>query len=186
MPVPDPFGVILRPLIASGLPYCIVGSVAVFIYGKPRLTLDIDIVVEVGISDLRKIHAAFSEDEYYVPPVETLIGEATRAERGEFNIIHHKTGFKGDFFIVRHDPLHRWAMQHRQSEELDGEQVWVAPPEYVILRKLEFYREGRSAKHIEDIRGLLECIEVDERFLAVNLDRMSLHAEWQECQKPAE
>ena len=31
----------------------------------------------------------------------------------------------------------------------------VAPPEYVVVRKLEFYREGRSAKHLRDIRSML-------------------------------
>jgi hypothetical protein len=31
----------------------------------------------------------------------------------------------------------------------------VAPPEYVVLRKLAFYREGGSEKHLRDIRGIL-------------------------------
>jgi hypothetical protein len=29
------------------------------------------------------------------------------------------------------------------------------PPEYVILRKLSFYQEGGSEKHVRDIRGVL-------------------------------
>jgi hypothetical protein len=33
----------------------------------------------------------------------------------------------------------------------------VAPPEYVILRKLEFYREGGSEKHLRDIRSMLDA-----------------------------
>ena len=33
--------------------------------------------------------------------------------------------------------------------------VHVAPPEYVVLRKLAFYREGGSEKHLRDIRGIL-------------------------------
>ena len=33
--------------------------------------------------------------------------------------------------------------------------VRVAPPEYVILRKLSFYQEGGSEKHVRDIRGVL-------------------------------
>lgn len=31
----------------------------------------------------------------------------------------------------------------------------VAPPEYVIVRKLEYYREGGSEKHVRDIQGML-------------------------------
>ena len=33
--------------------------------------------------------------------------------------------------------------------------MWVAPPEYVILRKLLFFREGGSSKHVRDVRALL-------------------------------
>jgi hypothetical protein len=32
----------------------------------------------------------------------------------------------------------------------------VAPPEYVIARKLEYYREGGSEKHLRDIRSMLD------------------------------
>ena len=38
---------------------------------------------------------------------------------------------------------------------IDGIQVAFAPPEYVILRKLEFFREGRSEKHLRDIAAML-------------------------------
>ncbi len=36
------------------------------------------------------------------------------------------------------------------------EAFWIAPPEYVILRKLEYYREGGSQKHLDDIIGILD------------------------------
>ena len=42
----------------------------------------------------------------------------------------------------------------------------VAPPEYVIVRKLEYYREGGSEKHLRDIRSMLntspEAIQIAE------------------------
>jgi phage pi2 protein 07 len=36
-----------------------------------------------------------------------------------------------------------------------GSQIVVAPPEYVIIRKLEFYQEGNSARHLSDIESIL-------------------------------
>lgn len=39
---------------------------------------------------------------------------------------------------------------------LSGDVVWLAPPEYVIVRKLQYYREGKSPKHLADIRNILE------------------------------
>ena len=56
----------------------------------------------------------------------------------------------------------------------------VAPPEYVVLRKLEYYREGRSAKHPADIRAIREVTGVDESALAPWLERLGLAALWQE------
>ena len=38
--------------------------------------------------------------------------------------------------------------------EVDDEPVHVAPLEYVIVRKLEFYREGGSEKHLRDIESM--------------------------------
>ena len=63
------------------------------------------------------------------------------------------------------------------SEDLE---IAVAPPEYVVLRNPEYYREGRSAKHPLDIRAIREVTGVDEAALAPWLERMGLGALWQE------
>jgi len=54
------------------------------------------------------------------------------------------------------DKLHECAFQNRKRADLgEGLAIWLAPAEYVIIRKLEFFREGGSEKHIEDIRKML-------------------------------
>jgi hypothetical protein len=57
--------------------------------------------------------------------------------------------------FVAQDALHRWGIERRNSVDISGEQVWMAPPEYVILRKLQFHEEGGSEKHLRDIQGML-------------------------------
>lgn len=54
------------------------------------------------------------------------------------------------------------------------------PPEYGVLRKLEYYREGNSAKHPTDIRAIREITGVDESLMGRWLDRMALGGLWQE------
>lgn len=76
--------------------------------------------------------------------------------RGRLNVIHYSTGYKADLYLTGHDPLHRWAMARRIRLDLEGRWLWLAPPEYVIVRKLEYYREGRSEKHLRDIAAMLE------------------------------
>jgi hypothetical protein len=66
------------------------------------------------------------------------------------------TNFKADFYLAGRDPLNVWGLTHTRTAEIAGEPVVFAPPEFVIVRKLEFYREGGSEKHINDIRAMLE------------------------------
>jgi hypothetical protein len=72
MPAPSPLAPFLDPLERLGLPYCITGSVAASVYGEPRLTADIDVVLLLGTADLVALRAAFPDGAYYVPPDETL------------------------------------------------------------------------------------------------------------------
>lgn len=181
MPVPSPYGLILGPLNTSGLAYAVTGSVACIVYGEPRLTADIDIVVLLRRADIPRVEAAFPITDYYCPPTETLLIEVDRTHRGLFNVIHQKTGFKADFFVAARDPLHVWALEHRRVKKVQGDDVWLAPPEYVVVRKLEAFREGGSEKHLRDIRFIRAATELNERFLTVQIDRLGLEEQWALC-----
>jgi hypothetical protein len=81
--------------------------------------------------------------------------EVRRDQRGHFNLIHQETGFKADFYPVKRDPLHHWGLAHVRKVALEEDQIFLAPPEYVMVRKLEYYREGQSSKHLRDIQRML-------------------------------
>ena len=149
------FYIFLSRLNAAHINYMVTGAVASIIYGEPRLTHDIDIVVELNEDQLNKITVAFPLEEFYCPPPEVIKLEIKRPLRGHFNLIHHDTGFKADIYLLGEDDLHQWAMSHRQAFDLEGEKIWLAPVEYVIVRKLMYYQEGGSHKHLEDISGIL-------------------------------
>jgi hypothetical protein len=72
----------------------------------------------------------------------------SRPLRGHFNLIHHETAFRADIYAAGQDELHDWGLGNRKLIEIEGEEFWLAAVEYVILRKLEYYREGGSEKHI--------------------------------------
>lgn len=153
---PDMFTVFLERLENAGIRYVVTGSVAVIVYGDPRMTHDIDLVVEVGRNQISAIIEAFPEAAFYCPPPEVIGVECARSTRGHFNIIHHATGFKADIYPVGNDNLLVWAIRNPRLFTLGGIQIRVAPPEYVIAKKLEYFKEGRSHKHVSDIRGMLE------------------------------
>jgi len=157
MLAPDMFTIFLERLESAGILYVVTGSVAVIVYGDPRMTHDIDLVVEVARKQISSIIDAFPEEEFYCPPAEVIGVECARSTRGHFNIIHHATGFKADIYPIGNDSLLAWALRNPRLFSFGGIEMRVAPPEYVIAKKLEYYKEGHSQKHISDIRGMLEA-----------------------------
>ena len=150
-----------------------------------RDTRDVDIVLTMTVQDSSRIANAFPLDEFYCPLEETLVEEAARAQRGQFNVIHHQTGFKADFFLAGSDALNRWAFQHRRRFPLDGVPVRVAPPEHVVVNKLEFFREAKHEKHLRDIRTMMHFTEMDYPFLEAEIARRNLTEPWRRCRPPA-
>jgi hypothetical protein len=183
--MPDPSLALLfvRPLNRLGSRYFVSGSVASILYGEPRLTIDVDIVAHLRIDELPAFRAAFPAPEYYVPPTEILIEELSRERKGHFNVIHADTGFKADFYPASRDELHAWAFRRTHRIQFQGEEVVVAPPEYVILRKLEYFREGGSEKHVRDIRSMLAISGelIDHPELEAWVRRRGLDAVWNQC-----
>jgi hypothetical protein len=168
------------PLNRAKIRYVVSGSVAATFYGEPRLTHDVDFVVFLQAHDLPRLIGAFPPGEFYVPPLETMLAELARAELGHFNLIHLETGFKADLYPTGRDELNVFAFRGKRSVEFDGESVVLASPEYVIVRKLEYYREGRADKHLRDIRAMLAVSgeQLDRVILAEWIQRRNLSAEW--------
>ena len=179
-PAPEFLLAFIAPLNRLGLDYMVTGSMAAIVYGEPRLTHDVDVVLELPVDAITELHRAFPLEQFYCPPLEVLAAEARRLERGHFNLIHHASGFKSDIYLAGADPLHRWGMSRRRRIEVGGEVVQVAPPEYVIVRKLEYYREGGSDKHLRDIQSMLELSreQIDQSVLDEWINRLHLQAEW--------
>jgi len=155
MPEPDLFLLFVRPLNRAGIRYVVSGSVAATFYGEPRLTHDVDIVVFLNANDLPRLIEAFPAKDFHVPPKETMLAEMARECHGQFNLIHHHTGFKADLYPIGRDELNAWAFRGKRAVEFEGETVTLASPEYVIIRKLECFREGGAEKHLRDIRAIL-------------------------------
>jgi hypothetical protein len=183
MQQPELLDIFVRPLETAGITYMITGSVAAIFYGDPRLTHDIDIVFHIQPADIVRFNTLFDEQDFYCPPVEVLHIELRRQVFGHFNIIHHESGLKADFYPASRDPLHLWALQNRRRITLsETSQIWLAPVEYVITRKLSYFREGGSQKHLMDIRNMLTVSStiIDMNVLMEKVSELGLQSQWQE------
>lgn len=183
-PEPDLIELFVAPLEAAGITnYMISGSVASIEYGEPRATLDIDLVLLIDNSHCARLIPLFPEPDYYLPPLDVIRIEMGRPSRGHFNIIHITSGLKADCYPSRNHPYLDWAIQHRRRRRLTHCEAWFAPPEYVILWKLEFFRESREEKHVRDIRGILAVSgdEIDMAVLENAVADLQLEPGWLRC-----
>ena len=184
MPNHSLYHIFIGPLNKVGIRYMVTGAVASIIYGEPRLTHDVDMVVELNAEEVGTFMSFFPPEEFYCPPLEVILVELKRPQKGHFNLIHHETGFKADIYTYGKDSLHKWALENRKKIEFEGEEYWVAPVEYVILRKLEYYKEGKSQKHLRDIAGMIELSQdkIDFGDLKDKIKKYVLQKEWKEVQ----
>lgn len=109
-PPPDLIELFVRPLERVGVEYMITGGVAAVIYGDPRFTRDVDLVLELDPDGSLDLLAAFDPGEFYLPPAEVVSEEARRSEGGHFNIIHHDSALRADVYTAGEVVLHRWAL----------------------------------------------------------------------------
>ncbi len=142
----------IDPLERLDIPYALVGSVASSIYGEPRATNDVDLVVHLRREDAARVVAAFPADRFYVPPEEVVQVEIARAHGAHFNVIALEGMTKADLYPLV-ERQQGW-FARRRSLEVAGRRIWVAAPEVVILHKLLFYRDGGGEKHLRDIRAM--------------------------------
>jgi hypothetical protein len=159
--------------------YLLVGSLASGVYGEPRLTHDIDVVLELRPDQVARLCEAFPAPDYYVS--EQAAREAV-AGGGQFNVIHPASGNKIDFMIARQDAWGRSQVSRRRREQiLPGRPGYTAAPEDVIIGKLWYYREGGSEKHLRDVAAMLQVSgdEIDKEYINDWTQQLGLTEEWQ-------
>ena len=60
----------------------------------------------------------------------------------------------------------------------DGFEAYVASPEDVIIKKLWYFREGESEKHLYDIRGIIAHQKIDREYLKEWIQKLALVECW--------
>lgn len=144
--------------------YLVTGSMATITYGETRFTNDVDIVAEFDESHIEALCKAFPGPDYFCS--EAAMRSAIK-RRFQFNIIHPSSGLKIDFMVPDNDAFNQSRLSRGQLIELDdtGNTARFASAEDAILKKLQYFQQGGSDKHLRDIRGVMlvqgNAIDVD-------------------------
>lgn len=171
---------VLRDVIArldgAGIAYMLTGSVAMSVYAEPRMTRDIDIVVELAAGDARRVVELFSP-EYYVS--DEAVRSAISA-RSPFNLFSLSRLIKVDLIVRNDDEFQRHEFARRQRHELGGSSAWVISKEDLILSKLVWAAPTESAFQLRDVRKLLAS-GAEEAYLRQWSVRLGVDALLRKC-----
>lgn len=163
--------------------YLVTGSVASMAYGEPRLTNDIDIVASINVRHIDGLLRAFPQDEFFI--TEEMIRDAIH-NIGQFNIIHPASGLKIDVIIRQNTPFDNSRFSRvRRIFPSEFYQANFAAPEDVIIKKMQYYKEGGSEKHLRDITGILKISgnEVDMNYISDWAKQLGLTEIWEAIQR---
>ena len=149
------FDYVTQALEDLGIPYMVVGGFAAIFYGEPRMTIDIDIVVDMERKHVEPLVQTFAFPDFYISREGVL--DALR-RRYPFNIIQSSTGAKIDMMPLPRDVYSRIAFRRRKRLSIDesGRSAFFITPEDIVIAKLLAFRTTGSDKHIRDARGVLQ------------------------------
>lgn len=163
--------IVVERLERSHVPYFISGSMAANYYSVPRMTRDIDIVLELKPSHLKLFIESFRNDFY----VEEEFVKEEVDRRGMFNLIHKEYAFKVDFIIRKETEFQDLCFKRRREVRLEDYTAWMISREDLVIAKLLWAKDSLSGLQLRDVKNLLLTAgNLDTAYLKQWVSRLSL------------
>ena len=167
----DVLKLVCNKLEKAEISYMLTGSFASNFYATPRMTRDIDIVIELSKLDTEKLCSIFQKD-FYID--RDAIFDAIDC-RGLFNIIHNDSVYKIDFIVRKEAEYRKTEFLRRRKVELSNIPIWIVSPEDLIISKLFWAKDSSSEMQIKDIENLLQSVEaLDKGYLNSWIKKLNL------------
>ncbi len=169
---------VIRALDGSGCAYMLTGSFASSMQGEPRLSHDIDLVVDLKPEALPGLLESFPSPEFYLD--EWSVREAIR-NKTMFNLLQVSEGDKVDFWMLTGDPFDVSRFARRRHEDALGVRLFVSSPEDTILAKLRWAKlSGGSEKQFYDALRVYEVQygSMDVEYLVKWVEILAVQDSW--------
>lgn len=150
--------------------YMVSGSLAVNVYSVPRMTLDIDIVIELNESNAGDFLEIFKSG-FYINE-DAVLKEIKR--KGMFNVIDHISGLKVDFIIRKETEYRRLEFSRKKRKIIEGIPVWMVSAEDLVISKIEWIQQLQSDKQKTDIKFLMAAPELDRDYISFWCKKLNL------------
>ncbi len=179
---------VLDALRAADVPYLIGGAMALWAWGEPRTTADLDLVIDLPVESMGALSSELEKRDMLVP-VDIML-DLLIEDRADLpiNAIHTVSGYKAEMFLLKPgDALRASSLQRRRLVDLGPSlgEVYVHSPEDLILNKLRFYRISQQTKHVRDIASIVlyQGEALDMAYIERWVQALNLADEWQEIQQ---
>jgi hypothetical protein len=145
---------VAQRLEKAGIAYMVTGSVAMSFYATPRMTRDIDIVIDIRETDIPRMVDLFTSD-FYIN--RNMIESAIRHE-DMFNIIHNEYVVKIDFVVRKSDEYRQVEFARRRKVRVDSTDIWIVSPEDLVLSKLWWAKDSHSERQLADVTNIMNHV----------------------------
>ena len=142
---------VVSALNTAGVPHMVTGSFASTFHGEPRMTRDIDLVIDPDKTSISLFVEQFDTDIFYIDNAVTAT-----ARRDMFNVVDVTTGWKVDLIIRKDRPFSSEEFGRRIPVVISGVETFVASVEDAILSKLELSKTPGSDHKLRDVIAMIQ------------------------------
>ncbi len=135
----------------SSIPYYVTGGVAAIAYGDPRTTRDLDVVIQVPVTEILKLAKIFEAAGFYVADID----DAANGRMQTLQITQIETISRADVIVSDDSDYAREQFDRRQRYAFpNGTEVYLASAEDIVISKLK--RRSESEKQQRDVLAVLK------------------------------
>ena len=170
--------IVTQRLKEADINYMISGSIAANYYTIPRMTRDIDVVIELKQGDIDKFVGLF-EGDFYVDR-EMVANEVYR--EGMFNLIHNRYVIKIDFIIKKSSAYQNAEFSRRKQVLIEQSPIWFVSAEDLVISKLLWAKDSHSEMQLKDVGNLIETVDnLDLKYIGNWVRELSLEQIYKEA-----
>lgn len=176
----DVLKTVTRRLNRTNIPYMVSGSIAANYYTVPRMTRDIDIVIELKEADIDKFVSLFQSDFY----IDREVIKKEILRQGIFNLIHNRYVIKIDFIIKKSSAYQETAFSRRKEVLIKSNPMWFISPEDLVVSKLSWAKDSYSEMQLRDVRNLIETVDnLDLKYIDNWISQLGLEQIYKEAKR---
>lgn len=175
---------ITTALDMHGVPYMLTGSLVSSMYGVPRSTNDVDIVIAPAREQVLSAVQMFQRVGLTVHTESVL---AALTKRTQFNVIDFEHGWKVDLIVRKERAFSDIEFARKEVHEIEGLRLTLATAEDVLLAKLEWSKLGDSERQLVDAAGIIRMQResLDYPYIEHWVDLLEVREQWTKAQERA-